>query len=95
MRRAAKVDANQSTLVNKLRQRRGVTVQATHTVGRGFPDIVVGYKKRNWLIELKNPDGDSYDRKLNPGQVRWHAKWEGQAARAETLDEVLEVIGYG
>ena len=48
-----KVDSNQTRVVKALREL-GATVQHLHAVGKGCPDIVVGYKNRNYLLEIKD-----------------------------------------
>lgn len=49
MRRRARVDDNQAEIVKVLRQL-GATVRPTHTVGDGFPDLVVGWRGKNYLV---------------------------------------------
>ena len=51
--RAAKVDANQVEIVEELRKA-GCTVQHLHQVGKGCPDILVGYMHMNILMEIKD-----------------------------------------
>ena len=91
MRRAARVDENQSEIVNGLLYM-GATVQLLHAVGQGCPDILVGWKDKNYLIEIKNPDKPKSDQKLTPEQVKWHRFWTGQKAIVRTLDEAILVI---
>ena len=77
MRRAARVDENQSPIVNGL-MLLGAKVQLLHAVGQGCPDILVGWKGKNFLIEIKNPDKPAGDQKLTSDQVKWHKFWTGQ-----------------
>ena len=49
MRRQAKVDANQSDIVAGLRSI-GATVQPLHAVGKGCPDLLIGYRGDNYAI---------------------------------------------
>jgi hypothetical protein len=92
MRRAAKVDRNQSEIVDALRKA-GATVQPLHAVGQGCPDLLVGYRGRNWLIEVKDWQAAKSDRQLNERQTEWHAGWKGHVAKVETPDAALAVIG--
>ena len=92
MRRAAKVDRNQAEIVDALRKA-GATVEPLHTVGKGCPDLMVGYRGRNWLIEVKDWQASNTDRKLNERQVEWHDGWKGQVAKVETVEAALAVIG--
>jgi Holliday junction resolvase len=85
--RAARVDQNQSSIVQALREA-GATVQLLHKVGQGCPDIVAGYMKRNYMLEVKLPDTD-----LNELQVKWHRNWFGQVAVVRSAEEALIAIG--
>ena len=89
---AAKVDANQPGIVAGLRAA-GCTVAPAHAVGRGFPDLVVGYRGCTYLLEVKDGDKPPSARKLTPAQVDWHAAWRGHVAVVCTLDEALDAIG--
>lgn len=87
MRRAAKVDANQTEIVNQLRQV-GATVQSIAAIGKGAPDLLVGFQGRNVLMELKVDKG-----KLTPDETNWHEEWRGQVAIIRNADEALAAIG--
>ena len=87
MRRAAKVDANQTEIVDALR-RVGASVQPLHMVGQGCPDLLVGYFDRNFLLECKVGKG-----KLTDDQKTWHGDWRGQAFIVRSPEEALAVIG--
>lgn len=83
MRRAAKVDVNQSDIVDAFR-RLGATVQTLHSVGQGVPDLLVGYRGNNYLIEVK----DGAKTKLTDDQVAWHNRWAGQVVIIRFILEV-------
>tara|TARA_R110000782_G_scaffold218427_1_gene305814 strand:- start:30435 stop:30761 length:327 start_codon:yes stop_codon:yes gene_type:complete len=89
---AAKVDANQSEIVAGLRAF-GCTVAAAHAVGRGFPDLVVGYRGETFLIEVKDGNKPPSARKLTTAQVEWHAAWRGHVAVVCNLSEALDAVG--
>ena len=84
--RAAKVDANQSAIVSQLREI-GCTVQDLSRVGGGVPDLLVGFRGVNLLMEVKTAKG-----KLNPRQVDWHGEWRGDAVVVRDFDDALRVI---
>ena len=86
-RKAAKVDANQADIVEALRAI-GATVTPAHTMGKGFPDLVVGYRGETYLLEVKTEDG-----KLTSDQKVWHADWRGHKAIVRTKEEAWEAIG--
>ena len=91
MRRRAASDGNQPEIVAALRGI-GATVVACHAVGAGFPDLVVGYRGRNFLIEVKDPAQPKHRHELTPAQVEFHGGWKGQIAKVFTADEALAVI---
>ena len=91
LRRAAKVDDNQNEIVLKLRQI-GCSVAITSMVGRGFPDIVVGYRGINYLFEIKDGNKPPSKRKLTPDEVDWHHAWKGSVHVVESYDDCLAVL---
>lgn len=92
MRRAANIDANQPEIVAALRAV-GASVEHLHSVGAGCPDILVGHKGTNWLIEIKDGSKVPSKQKLNTRQVDWHKLWNGQVSIARTAEEALQIIG--
>jgi Holliday junction resolvase len=91
MRRAAKIDANQVEIVTALRKA-GATVQSLAAIGAGCPDLLVGYKGVNYLMEVKDGSKPPSGRKLTPDQVEWLGKWKGAAVTVTTLDEAIEIL---
>lgn len=88
MRRAAKVDKNHSEIVTQLRQTFGPgCVLDLSRVGQGCPDILVGVRGKNILLEIKS-DGGS----LTDDQRGWHRVWWGQAHVVYNFEEALQVI---
>lgn len=85
-RRAAKVDANQPDIVEGLRAI-GASVQMLHAVGNGCPDLLVGFRGVNTLLEVKVP-GET----LNAVQKPWHRDWRGKAHVVWTLLEAIAVV---
>ncbi len=92
MRRAARIDANQPEIVQALRDV-GASVSVTSMVGKGFPDIVVGYRGQNYLIEIKDGSKPPSQRKLTPDEQEWHDLWRGTVHIANSTDEALKIIG--
>lgn len=94
-RRAARVDANHSAVVLAL-VARGWTVQTLASVGVGCPDLLVGARGCNVLLEIKDGSKPASARKLTPDQRRWHRHWQGQVAvvhsEAEAAGAVLAEI---
>lgn len=92
MRRAAHVDGNQAAIVSALRAA-GASVQSLAAVGGGCPDLLVGHRGRNYLLEVKNPAQRPSERRLRRTQVCWHGVWTGQVVVVHTPEEALEAIG--
>jgi len=90
-RYAAKVDRNQAEIVAALRGA-GATVQPLHAVGKGCPDLLVGFRGRNILLEVKDWKAAKSDRVLTSHQEEWHGGWKGQVAQVETVDAALAVV---
>lgn len=93
MRRAAKVDDNQSAIVGALRAV-GASVQSLATVGAGTPDLLVGYRRQTYLLEVKDGAKCASDRKLTEPQQEWHRIWRGlPVAVVEDVDQALRAVG--
>ena len=92
MRRRAKVDANQPAIVLALRQA-GAIVQHLHTAGAGVPDLLVGYRGINYLLEVKDENAPRADQVLTVAQVKFHDDWRGQVAIVKNATDALRVIG--
>ena len=91
MRYAAKVDRNQADIVDALRLV-GASVCPLHAVGKGCPDLLVGYRNRNLLMEVKDGDLAPSARKLNPNQVDWHEVWRGHVITVNNVDEAIAAL---
>lgn len=87
----ARVDANQSKIVAALRKI-GATVQHLHTIGKGCPDILVGHRGQNVLMEIKDSAKPPSARKLTPDEEKWHAEWAGQVHIVSSEQEAVEFI---
>jgi hypothetical protein len=87
MRLRAQTDANQAEIVRALRCV-GASVELLHRVGGGCPDLLVGYRGRNFLLEIKVCKG-----KLNTLQERYHALWRGEIRVVRSVHEALTAIG--
>jgi hypothetical protein len=92
VRRAAKVDANQREVVAALRSA-GATVQLLHAVGDGCPDLLVGYRGGNYLLEVKDGSKPPSAQKLTPQQEIWHQDWRGHRVVVNSPEAALAAIG--
>lgn len=89
MRRAAKVDENQSAIVKALRQIPGVTVETGHD------DILVGYRGKNYWFELKRPEavskrvGEVLASQITESERRRWEEWTGHYRIVWNIDQIL------
>lgn len=93
MRKKARVDANQKEIVQQLRKR-GISVLHTHQLGKGAPDIVIGYMNQNYLIEIKDGNKSKSQQKLTPDELEFASKWGGKYAVCNSLEQILQLIDY-
>jgi Holliday junction resolvase len=89
MRRAAKSDGNQPAVVRAFRDI-GATVQVLSAVGKGCPDLLVGWRGRNLLIEVKDREGRGV--RLTADQERWHAGWNGTVLIADSPEDAVRKV---
>ncbi len=92
MRRAAKIDDNQAEIVDALRKL-GVSVWSTAALGKGFPDLVCGYRGKNYLFEVKDGAKPLSARKLTEDEARFFGSWNGQVNVIESIDDALIFLG--
>ena len=91
MKYHARTDANQSAIVKALRDM-GATVQPLHAVGKGCPDLLVGWKGANLLVEVKDGEKPPSAQTLTPDQDTWHSKWAGQKIVVNSIDAAIELL---
>lgn len=70
----------------------GASVTPTHQIGGGFPDLVVGFRKRSILFEVKDPKQPLSKRKLTDDEAIWFGNWRGEAYVIETADEAIAIL---
>jgi hypothetical protein len=79
-----RVDKNQTQIVD-LAKKLGYYVAHTYAVGSGFPDLVLGKKGLNILIEIK----DGYKKQLTPSQKIFHTEYLGAVYVIHSIDEFI------
>ncbi len=82
-RYAASTDLNQKEIVDALKKI-GCDVE---TIGRPV-DLLVGYRKRNFLIEVKRPG----EKVRTDAQREFLASWKGQVRIVETPYEAIRLV---
>lgn len=88
MRKYGKVDANHSEIVDALRKI-GASVQSIASVGSGCPDLVVGFRGRNYLFEIKGQGA-----KLTEDEHDWHRDWKGLVDVVHSIEETFRILGF-
>ena len=88
----AKVDGNQADIVEALRSA-GATVQHLHQLGQGCPDLLIGFRDRNYLLEIKDGRLSPSRRRLTAQEADWARAWRGQVTVVESVQEALGAIG--
>jgi Holliday junction resolvase len=81
-----RADKNQQEIVDALREL-GVSVIVLSQVGRGCPDLMIGWRGKNYLLEVKSENGE-----LRPGQVEFFDTWKGRAFIVRSVEETLELL---
>ena len=77
-----KKDLNQTEIVRGLRAI-GYSVRSTHTIGQGFPDVVIGKHGINLLVEIKQAG-----EKLTLDEQEFFAAWNGSVIVGCSVDEI-------
>lgn len=79
-------DRNEPEIIEALRKHGAIVYQLDRPV-----DLLVGYDRQTWLIEVKQPGG-----KLTEGQDEFFDAWPGRggiAAVVRSVSEALALIG--
>lgn len=89
--RTTKRDGNHGEIVDALRKA-GASVLDLAAVGGGAPDLLVGYRGVNYLIEIKDPSQKGAG--LQQNQIDWIDAWRGaKPAVAWDVREALAIVG--
>lgn len=93
MRRAAKVDSNQKEIVAALRKR-GAAILITSQLKNAF-DILVGFNKKLYIVEIKDGSKPQSARKLTQGELKCKALFESVGVEYHVIcsvDEALNLV---
>lgn len=92
MRRAAKVDANHVEIVEALKAV-GASVVSLASVGRGCPDLLVGFRGKTYVMEVKDGAKPPSRQKLTDDQNKFVGLWRGQYALVTNVNDALRAVG--
>jgi hypothetical protein len=87
MRRAARQDSNQPELVLALRK---IGAKVYHV--RKPLDLLVGYRGRNILVEVKRPEKKGHADEFTKEEREFIDGWPGEIAICYTIDEAINAV---
>ncbi|MDJ0367402.1 hypothetical protein QMK33_19815 [Hymenobacter sp. H14-R3] len=91
LRTASRVDANQPAIVKALRAV-GASILYTHQL-KGCFDLLVGYRGRTFIFEIKDPAQPPSARQLTPGEAKFREEWRGTPYHIVlTPDQAIRII---
>ena len=83
---AKRVDENQKEIVKAFREI-GASVQILSDVGKGCPDLLIGFAGRNWLIEIKNGNKPPSQQQLTEKEQQFFNTWRGQVCIIRSIEQ--------
>lgn len=91
VRTAARTDGNHA-LIKRTVLSIGATVLDTFQIPNCF-DMLVGYRGRDFIFEIKDPKQPKSGRKLTDGEKRFSEVWRGSEYHViETPDQAIKVL---
>lgn len=81
-----RTDGNQGKIVEVARGL-GASVACSHMVKNGFPDLVIGWRGHNLLVEVKSDVG-----RLTQDQLVWQEDWRGPVHIVRSTEEMAELL---
>lgn len=92
MRLRGKIDRNQPEIVRALRKL-GASVQSLADIGQGCPDLLVGFRGQNFVMEVKDGLAVPSKQRLTTDEQEWHQGWRGTAIVVTSVTDALLAIG--
>jgi len=91
MRQAARTDANHRDVVKYIRQC-GMSVADLSGVGKGVPDLLVGWRGWCCLVEVKDGAKPPSKQQLTKAESDWRAAWAGPYIIATSPENAVEQL---
>lgn len=91
MRKIARTDANQTAIMDALR-RVGALVHSTAQLGGGFPDIIVGHRRRLYMMEIKDGTKKPSAQKLTSDEEKFHALWWDYVYTVNSPEAAIKIL---
>lgn len=89
--RASRTDSNHQDITAALRKR-GCSVSSIAELKNGQGDLLVGFRGRNYLFEVKDPDAPAARRKQTKTGDTFASTWRGQRHIIFTEEQAWGVI---
>ena len=86
-----RVDANQVQIVGYFRKL-GCSVMDCSPLGKGRPDIIVGYRGINMLCEIKDGSKPLSARTLTDAEIDFHESWRGKIVIIESFEDCIAIL---
>lgn len=90
--RPSRTDRNQREIAEALRKA-GASVADLSSVGGGVPDLLVGHRGANHLLEIKDGTLAPSKRMLTEAEARFHLLWRGKTHVVGSVREAFAVLG--
>jgi hypothetical protein len=87
-----RVDSNQQAIVKALRACGASVEPRLSQVGHGVPDLLVGFRGVNLLMEVKDGDKSESRRRLTPDEQEWIQTWRGQYVIVNSVEDAVRVL---
>jgi hypothetical protein len=81
-------DENQKDLVSEL-----IAVGCSVYVMHAPADLLVGYRGKTYLFEVKDPNKVPSKRKLTKAQLSFRETWRGHYTKIETSEDAMRDMG--
>lgn len=89
MRYAKRTDDNHRDVIDEFRLvMPDATLADMSGAGNGIPDVLIGWRGRNYLFEIKDPDKCPSARSLTDMQKEFHLSWQGQVKVVHCAAEI-------
>ncbi len=94
MRKHARHDDNRDDIIKALQQI-GADVIKLDSIGGGCPDLLIGRRQKNLLLEVKDGSKPLSQRRLTPAELKFYQTWRGHRAVVNNVKEAVdEVLRY-
>ena len=86
-----RTDGNHAAVVEALRAI-GASVLDIHDIGHGAPDLIVGFRAMNLLIEVKDDRQPPSHRRLTPDEQQFFDDWRGPIYVVYSPADAIDVV---